>query len=458
MYMGSLQRILLASLFIFSAFTVTAQKSAIVAGPMLGQVELRTVRIWIEAGREAKNASIRYWKKSDPKTTWIKAIPGDYTREFKTVQVEIGGLDISTTYGYNILVNGIATKKGGEFTTKDLWQWRKPAPDFSFLTGSCAYFNEPVYDRPGKPYGGDSSIFETMAKEKSAFMIWLGDNWYTREADYYSEWGLWYRASHDRSLPVLEQFWKAMPQYAIWDDHDYGPNDADKTYFLKDASRNIFMNYWANPSYGQDGEAIYSKLSYADCDFFLMDDRWYRSADDMDPFVDGKPNPNKRMWGKKQMEWLKNALVFSKANFKFIVTGSQTLNTISPFDCLQHYPVEFNELMDFLKEEKISGVVFLTGDRHHSEVIRYDRTDTYPLYDITSSPLTSGLGIVSNNGNKEKDNPARMTGTLVEAQNYTRISVSGKPKERVLKVEFIGIKGDKLGEWTLPEKEIKVAK
>lgn len=456
--MGSLQQILLASLFVFSGLTVTAQESAIVAGPMLGQVELRTARIWIEAGKDAKNASIRYWKKSDPKTTWIKAIPGDYTREFKTVQIEIGGLDMNTTYGYSILINGIATKKGGEFTTKDLWQWRKPAPDFSFLTGSCAYFNEPVYDRPGKPYGGDSSIFETMAKEKSAFMIWLGDNWYTREADYYSEWGLWYRASHDRSLPVLEQFWKAMPQYAIWDDHDYGPNDADKTYFLKDASRNIFMNYWANPSYGQDGEAVYSKLSYADCDFFLMDDRWYRSADDMDPIVDGKPNPNKRMWGKKQIEWLKNALVFSKANFKFIVTGSQTLNTISPFDCLQHYPVEFNELMDFLKEEKISGVVFLTGDRHHSEVIRYDRADTYPLYDITSSPLTSGLGIVSNNGNKEKDNPARMAGTLVEAQNYTRISVSGKPKERVLKVEFIGIKGDKLGEWTLPEKEIKVIK
>ena len=441
-------------IFFFSIVTATAQDMTIVAGPMLGQVELRTARVWIEAGSNAKTAAVKYWKKTSPQTSFIKALAGDMNRDFKTMQAEMGGLDMNTTYQYEILINGVSSKKGGTFTTKDLWQWRKPAPDFSFLTGSCAYFNEPVFDRPGKPYGGDSSIFETMAKENAAFMIWLGDNWYTREADYASEWGLWYRASHDRSLPVLQIFLKAMPHYAIWDDHDYGPNDADKTYYLKDASRNVFMNYWANPSYGQNGEAIYSKISYGDCDFFLMDDRWYRSADDMEPLVDGKPNPDKRMWGKKQLDWLKNSLIFSKANFKFIVTGSQTLNTASPYDCLQHYPVEFNEFISFLTEEKINGVLFLTGDRHHSEVIKYERKDNYPLYDITSSPLTSGIGKVSNNGNKEKDNPARVSGTLVEAQNYTRVSVSGKPKERMLKIEFLGIKGDKLGEWSIGEKDI----
>lgn len=440
--------------FLFITGSVVAQ-ATIVAGPMLGQVELRTARIWVEVGSSVKSAAVKYWKQSNPAVSWTKSLQGDLSKDFRPLQVEIGGLDMNTTYQYVIVVNGVASKKGGSFTTKDLWQWRKPAPDFSFLTGSCAYFNEPVYDRPGKPYGGDSSIFETMAKEKSAFMLWLGDNWYTREADYFSEWGLWYRASHDRSLPVLQNFLKAMPHYAIWDDHDYGANDADKSYVLKDASRNVFMGYWANPSYGEGGEGIYSKVSYADCDFFLMDDRWYRSADDMNPLVDGKPNAEKLMWGKKQMDWLKNALVNSKAVFKFIVTGSQTLNPASPYDCLQHYPIEFNELMGFLQDEKVEGVIFLTGDRHHSEVIKYNRQSIYPLYDITSSPLTSGVARVSNAGNKEKDNPARVAGTLVEAQNYTRISVSGNTKERVLKVEFIGIKGEKLGEWTLSEKEVE---
>lgn len=438
-----------------SSLFVLAQKPTLVAGPMLGQVEMRTARVWVEVGVGVKTAAVKFWKKGAPQTARIQALQGGLNRDFKPMQAELGGLDINTAYDYTILLNGQPTTKGGMFTTKDLWQWRKPAPDFSFLTGSCAYFNEPRYDRPGKPYGGDSSIFESMAREKAAFMLWLGDNWYTREADYYSEWGLWYRASHDRSLPILQDFWKAMPHYAIWDDHDYGPNDADKTYFLKDASRSIFMNYWANPSYGQNGEAIYTKVSYSDCDFFLMDDRWYRSADEMEPMLDGKPNADKRMWGKKQLDWLKNALIFSKASFKFIVTGSQTLNVVSPYDCLQHYPIEFNELMSFLSQQKINGIVFLTGDRHHSEIVKYERPGNYPLYDITSSPLSAGTAKVSMDGNKEKDLAARINGTLVEAQNYTRIAVSGKSKERVLTIDFLGVKGDKLGGWTVSEKELK---
>jgi alkaline phosphatase D len=317
---------LFISIYLLPALILTAQNKLVVSGPMLGQVELRTARIWIELGGDAKLAVIRYWKKNNPGTKWNKNFKIDNTGDFKPLQIEIGGLEVNTEYQYAVIINNVATNYGGTFTTKDLWQWRKPAPDFSFLTGSCSYINEAEYDRPGKPYGGDSSIFEKMAKEKTAFMLWLGDNWYTREVDYYSEWGLWYRASHDRSANTLQSFLKAMPHYAIWDDHDYGPNDGDKSYVLKDVSRKVFMNYWGNPSYGQNSEGIYTKLTYADCDFFLMDDRWFRSADDMEPFIDGKPNENKRMWGPKQLEWLKTALINSKTPFKFIVTGSQTLN------------------------------------------------------------------------------------------------------------------------------------
>ncbi len=440
------------SFFLTIALHLSAQNKMVVSGPMLCQVELRTARIWAELDVDAKSASIRYWKKGIPDKKWSKKFQVDDDADFKPVQLEIGGLEMNTTYQYAIVVNNIATGFGGEFTTKDLWQFRKPAPDFNFLAGSCTYINEPIYDRPGKPYGGDSSIFELMAKEKASFMMWLGDNWYTREADYFSEWGLWYRASHDRSVKPVQNFLKAMPHYAIWDDHDYGPNDGDKSYVLKEASRKVFMNYWGNPSYGQNNEAIYSKVTYSDCDFFLMDDRWFRSADDMEPFIDGKPNTEKRMWGGKQLEWLKTALINSKATFKFIVTGSQTLNPASPFDCLQHYPAEFNELMAFLLEEKINGVLFLTGDRHHSEVVKHGRPNGYDLYDITSSPLTSGIGRVSG---KEKDNPAREGGTLVEAPNYARISVSGPPKERVVKVAFIGLKGETAGSWSIGENNLK---
>lgn len=445
-----MKKLFYLSIFLLLSFIIHAQPR-VISGPMLGPVELRDAKIWAEVSPDVKTVSLQLNKKGDPRVVRTINYKGDLGNDFNPVCFTVGGLDINTTYQYKIWINGKATTKGGEFATKDLWQWRKPAPDFSFLTGSCAYFNEPIYDRPGKPYGGDSSIFETMAKENAAFMLWLGDEWYTREVDYYSEWGLWNRASHDRALPILQNFWKSMPQYAMWDDHDYGPNDIGTNYILKETSREIWKKYWCNPSYGENGQGTYTMVSWGDADIFLTDDRWWRSADATKDSIDGKPNPDKVLLGKQQMAWLKNSLLYSAATFKIIAMGSQVLNPVSPFDKLSKAPAEYNELMNFLKENKINGVVFLTGDRHHSEIIKVDRPGTYSLYDVTVSPLTSGTHAF---GGVEKNNPYRIVG-IDEKQNYGRFSFSGKRGERKLQVNFFGIKGEPLGEWSINEKDLK---
>jgi alkaline phosphatase D len=75
----------------------------------------------------------------------------------------------------------------------------------------------------------------------------------------------------------------------------------------------------------------------------------------------------------------------------------------------------------------------------------------YPLYDITASPLTSGTHVF---GDAEKNNPYRVFG-LDQKQNYAHISISGKPRERVLSVRFKGIKGELLGEWSVREGELR---
>lgn len=422
----------------------------VISGPMLGPVELRDARVWVEVSPEVKAVALQYNKQGEKsgKTIQYKGLLGN---EFNPLTFTIGGLDINTTYEYRVLIDGKPTRKNGLFTTKDLWQWRKPIPDFSFLTGSCSYFNQSQYDRPGTPYGKDSSIFTAMAKEKAAFMLWLGDAWYTREVDYYSDWGLWYRASHDRAIPILQDFWKAMPQLAIWDDHDYGPNDMGKNFILKETSRKVFNSYFCNPSAGENGQGIYTMTSWGDVDIFLLDDRWWRSADQMQDSVNGKPNPAKKMIGDQQMEWLKNALLSSSATFKIIAVGSQVLNPVSPYDKWRDFPAEYQEMMDFLSGNKINGVLFLTGDRHHSEIIKTERPGSYPLYDITVSPLTSASHVF---GGAEKNNPYRVFG-LDQKQNYGRFSFTGDRGSRKLTVEFLGIKGEKLGAWSVLEKELK---
>jgi len=439
-----------AILLFFLSVAEGLAQPRIISGPMLGPVELRDAKVWVEVSPEVKSVSIQYHKKGN---TQIKTVlyKGELGNEFNPVQFTIGGLDYSTTYQYKIILNGKPTTASGEFTTKDLWQWRKPPPDFSFLTGSCSYFNEPIYDRPGTPYGKDSSIFEPMSKEKSAFMLWLGDAWYTREVDYYSEWGLWYRASHDRAVPIMQNFLKSIPQLAIWDDHDYGPNDIGKNYVLKETSREIWKKYWCNPSAGENGQGTYTMTTWGDADIFMTDDRWWRSADRMKDSVDGFPNPEKEMLGQQQMEWLKNSLLYSNATFKIVVVGSQVLNPVSPFDTWWDFPAEYDEIMNFLREYKINGVIFLTGDRHHSEIIKVERPGTYPLYDITVSPLTSGTHVF---GNAEKNNPFRVLG-IDQKQNYGKISFSGSRNDRKLTVEYFGVKGEKLGSWSVSEKELK---
>jgi len=445
-----LYSIVLAHMCLFSF----SQKT-IVAGPMPGYIELRTARIWLQFADNITEASIHYrpaGKSSAKLLSQKKLLRGG---EFNTAIFTLTALDPGTTYNYYISAG--ANKKildSGSFSTQVLWQYRQRAPDFTFLAGSCVYFNQPEYDKPGKPYGGDSSIFNAMAKEKAAFMLWLGDNWYTRYPDYASEWGLNYRVSHERRMKVLQPFLKSMSHYAIWDDHDYGPNDADKSYVLKEASRNVFMKYWANPTYGLNGQGIYTMFTYNDAEFFLLDDRWFRSNDRMIDSISNDINKEKKMYGDEQMEWLKNALLFSRGNtftkFRVIVTGSQVLNGYSRFDALRAFPAEYNELLSFLEENKINGVIFITGDRHHSEIIKMDRKVGYPLHDVTSSPITSSPAKTQG---AEINNPMR-AGKEIAEQNYAKFSITGEGKERKMTVEFLGTKGNVLDTWEVKASDI----
>lgn len=447
----------LTILLFLLCFATFAQNKPLISGPWAGNVQLKTATIWAEVTPTVKKVAVQYYLKNNAAVKKTVAYKGTLGQDFNPVKIDLNGLEMNSMYNYQLIIDdkAITTPFATAFTTQELWQYRKPAPDFSFLAGSCHYVNEPAVDRPGKGYGGDSSIFETMAKTAGAFHIWMGDNWYTREVDFGSPWGLNYRASRDRSQKTLQAFMAAMPQYSIWDDHDYGPNDAGKSFIFKEESRQIFKNYSTNPSYGEDGRGIYTQFSYNDVDVFLTDDRYFRSHDDMKDTTDALGKPTKTFLGQQQMEWLKNALLFSKAPFKIVVIGSQVLNPLNEYECMQNYSKEYNELMQFLDESKVPGVVFFSGDRHHSEVIKIDRPGIYPLYDVTASSYTAG---VSKANGKEKTNPYRVENTLVEENNFAKISVSGASKKRQLKIEFINKEGIVKGSCEIAEEDLRVKK
>ena len=432
-----------------------SQQNNLISGPWAGDVQMRTAIIWAEVTPNVKKVAVQYYSVNNPSKKIVVTYKGVLENDFNPIKIPLNGLAINTSYFYNLIVDGkeIKTPFATKFVTQDLWQWRKPAPDFSFLAGSCNYVNDPAVDRPGKPYGGDSSIFETMAKTGAAFHVWMGDNWYTREVDFGSAWGLNYRASHDRAQKVIQPFLAAMPQYGIWDDHDYGPDNSGKSFYLKNESREIFKNYMVNPSYGEEGKGIYTKVSYSDVDLFLTDDRYFRSEENIPDSVNGLPSKDKHFFGPMQMEWLKNNLEFSKATFKIIVIGSQILNPLGRSENMQRYSAEYNELINFIKDQKINGVVFFSGDRHHSEIIKIENPNFYPLYDVTLSSYTAGISKV--NG-EEKNNIYRVKGTLVEENNFGKISISGSKENRIMKIESIGTKGKELSSFVINSNDLKV--
>lgn len=417
------------------------------SGPMVGYSAMREVALWVQTKAPAKIKFI-YWNvnKVNKKYSSREVLTKD--AEAFTVHIPIDDLEPGQKYNYELFINGKKIKRPYEliFQTQELWQWRKDAPEFNFVTGSCLYVNESQYDRPGKPYGSDFEILKSIYEKKPDFMLWLGDNLYLREVDYDSWSGILKRYTHDRALPELQSVLGSMHHYAIWDDHDFGPNDSDRGYALKEKTLETFKLFWANPSYGINGKpGITTTFQWGDVDFFLLDDRYYRTPKD-------RKSGDKEMFGDEQIQWLIDNLVRSKAPFKIIATGGQILNPVEKdyLEIFNRFPKEKEKFLNLIRDEKINGVLFLTGDRHHSELTKLEREGSYPLYDFTISSFTAGVS-----PGKEELNNFRVPGTLADEHNFAIFNVSGKTKDRILKCTVYNVQGKELWNYSINENDLK---
>ncbi|MBL7788374.1 MAG: alkaline phosphatase family protein [Chitinophagales bacterium] len=409
-----------------AAFGIISTTSAqsLKNGPMLTYLAMRETAIWVQTDKEAE-VQMRYWKINNPQEKFLSKKVDTKHESAYTATLTTSLLDLDTEYGYEILINQKVMKSypNQKFKTNKIWRWRTDAPDFSFLTGSCNYVNDTAYDRPGKSYGGDHHIFTNMAKESSNFMLWLGDNVYLREADYDSKSGIQYRYTHTRALPELQELLRATHHYAIWDDHDYGPNDAIGTYQLKDVTLQTFKDFFPSNHYGvANGQGITSYFEWSDCAFYLLDDRWFRTTKGKDG----------AMLGQEQLSWLIESLKSSEARFKFIAVGSQILNSAKVKENHSNYENEHASLLRQLDENNIKGVIFLTGDRHNSEISKFTTSDGDIFHDLTISPLTSG-----STANPNEPNTLRVEGSYIGGKrNYALIQVVGNKAERRVEVIY----------------------
>ncbi|HEX2616618.1 MAG TPA: alkaline phosphatase D family protein [Flavobacteriales bacterium] len=408
------------------ALPLFAIAQAPINGPMPGYSECFESIIWLQCHGPC-NAHIDYWREGAPNS--IERTPvqqGDpakaYAMDFVMDHVAPG-----TTYQYRVLLDNdtLHFPDTLRFHTQGIWKWRGDPPDFSFATGSCAYVNERPYDRPdgpSGPYGGDYGIFNSIAATHPDLMLWLGDNVYLREPDWGSWSGILHRYSHTRSLPELQPLLRATHHYAIWDDHDFGPNDADGSFINAALTTKAFDLFWPNPPCTMPGVGgIATSFTYADVDFFLLDDRSFRVPPDV---LTDTPT----MLGRAQIDHFIRALKYSDATFKIVALGGQLLNSADAYETYSTYPAERQWIIDRITQEGIKGVVFLTGDRHFTELSELDLPNGQPLYDLTVSPLTSGPYV------SKEENKLAVPGTRVGQRNFGLLSVSGKRGARNLHI------------------------
>lgn len=423
------------------------------AGPMAGASYMRGAKLWLQASGPAK-AVVEYWDVQQPKK--ILATPSLVLKadEDFVGHITIGALEPGRTYGYRVKLDGKLqdVKQSLTFRTQTLWQWRTDAPDWKLALGSCAYTNEPVYDRPGRPYGGPPEamrIYDSIARQKADMMLWLGDYLYYREVDFDSEWGMRYRWRHDRGIREVQSLLRTGHHFAIWDDHEFGANDSNSSFRLKGEALALFKRYFANPGYGlPEVPGIFGNFIFNDAEFFMLDGRYHRDHDDLKA-------DDKSMLGAAQLRWLKNALLASRAPIKFIVSGSQITNEISTYEGWHHFPRERTDILKFLTDHGIDGVVILSGDRHFTEILKTERAGTYPLYELTCSPLTSGT---ASDLGKEKDNPQLIAGTFTPQRNFCTIDFSGPRASRKLTVRSFDTDGVLLWERELRLSELQSPK
>jgi alkaline phosphatase D len=270
-----------------------------------------------------------------------------------------------------------------------------------------------------------------MADENADIMLWTGDNDYLRPADFFSKHGVAYRYTHFRSVPELQRLLQSTIQLATWDDHDYGPNNANGSYPYKAWSKEVFDAFWpryVSGAYRQ--EDVTSFYHYHGIDFFFLDNRTWRE----------EPNDSAAMLTMGQIDWLIQNLKYSRSPFKVIAVGGQILNSLNKYENMAVYKDERDYLLRRIDEEGIEGVVFVTGDRHHTELSALTTPSGIEIYDFTCSPLSSR----PKGDDYDEENNYRVEGTLVNTNNYGKLSFGGTFRERTLIIRVYDSEGNQL--------------
>lgn len=368
--------------------SAVADVPKVIAGPMVTMVEPSGIDVWLETDRETMVGARLV---SDPAgdrvaNEFVAAERPLSTRHVYRLHLRSEG---ASALRIQFAWAAPSSRERVEWTVADGVEWRGSAAPpigasghFKLAFGSCSHQEK---------YPKTQPIWTAIAADKPDCFLFIGDNIYlpndpTEYPRLRADVFKLYCDTYDkqRRMPELQSLLRSTSCFGLWDDHDYGPNNSDRTWQWKDVALEAFELYFPG-NYGlPDARGCFRKFSRGDVDVFMLDDRTFR---------DPNSAPDRRTFlGERQLAWLKAGLSASRAKFRIIVCGNQILSDTHPHESWgTYFRVERDEFLRWLWNARIGGVIFLAGDRHFAELVHKQDPSKKgaELWELTSSPLAN---------------------------------------------------------------------
>jgi alkaline phosphatase D len=270
-------------------------------------------------------------------------------------------------------------------------------------------------------------VWDAVLARRNDLFIFLGDNIYGDSRDMSVLSAKYARLAANPGFAKLRE---TTPLVAMWDDHDFGENDAGGDYPMKDASRRLFLDFWKEPANSprRERDGVYASYVFGPpgerVQVLLPDLRYNRTAlvpmelKGADYEAWGKariaaglplPGPYVRnpdhaatMLGERQWAWLERQLEVP-AEVRLFGSSVQVLADFTGWEAWANFARDRDRLFDTIRKKRANGILFLSGDIHYAELSKQDVNVPYTLWDLTSSGLTEEWRVATPNANRASE-------------------------------------------------------
>ncbi len=393
-----LARLTLAALLLAVTVAGAADPQLLVT---VGEVTDSTAVLW--ARGQAGTARVQYGLagQSEQRQAELKLSAGAHL----TGKLPLVGLAAGRRYGYAVTQGGV-TVRGGFVT----------APPPSEATPVKFTWSGDLGSRQSCRHITDGyPIFRTLARFKADFFVFVGDTVYADHVcvgpdrvpgyDFVARALPQYWAKHryNREEAGVQQYFRDVSVYAIWDDHEVRNDFSGPTERLMPIGRQAFLDYFPIVPPAEEPGRLYRKFRWGSLlELFILDTRQYRSPNSE---LDG---PAKTMLGAAQKRWFIDGVTSSSSTWKIVVSSvSLSLATGSPqardswtnatvfgipAENGTGFAMERDAILREFRERGVKNLIFLVTDVHHAELIRHHPTTEWSFYEFIAGPLSASLG------------------------------------------------------------------